>query len=214
MGDRGGYDTSLNTPDSVNPEELATQGVRIKEEQLRREGENSFESENLRDRESARELTLLVPPANLFCRGKAPRARTPVSARVVREAPGTHGQGGAVAEPRGSLVGGATAGQRWHPAAALADRVRRRSPERRLAFGRRRRERVAVIPFARQDHDSRCRPASECSSLSLLVIFVRYPRSVTLDFPLLASSHLGSLRFHLMQFVPMSHKLVLEIRSL
>merc|ERR1712080_515893 len=29
LGERGGYDNSLNTPDSVNPEELATQGVRI-----------------------------------------------------------------------------------------------------------------------------------------------------------------------------------------
>ncbi|MBZ6433544.1 MAG: hypothetical protein LBE64_21560 [Acinetobacter pittii] len=44
MGERGGYDNSLNTPDSVNPEELATQGVRIKEEQLRREGEPTLSS--------------------------------------------------------------------------------------------------------------------------------------------------------------------------
>lgn len=44
LGERGGYDNSLNTPDSVNPEELATQGVRIKEEQLRREGEPTLSS--------------------------------------------------------------------------------------------------------------------------------------------------------------------------
>jgi cell division control protein 11 len=44
LGERGGYDNSLNTPDSVNPEELVTQGVRIKEEQLRREGEPTLSS--------------------------------------------------------------------------------------------------------------------------------------------------------------------------
>lgn len=49
LGERGGYDNSLNTPDSVNPEELATQGVRIKEEQLRREGENSASPPRVRE---------------------------------------------------------------------------------------------------------------------------------------------------------------------
>lgn len=66
LGDRGGYDTSLNTPDSVNPEELATQGVRIKEEQLRREEEKLRELELRSQRELSEKRQELMAKEELL----------------------------------------------------------------------------------------------------------------------------------------------------
>ncbi|GAA5970701.1 hypothetical protein JCM8115_006001 [Rhodotorula mucilaginosa] len=66
LGERGGYDNSLNTPDSVNPEELATQGVRIKEEQLRREEEKLRELELRSQRELSEKRQELMAKEELL----------------------------------------------------------------------------------------------------------------------------------------------------
>lgn len=72
---------------SILPEEFATQSVRLKEEQLRREGKW-----HLADLPSRAYI--------LSYRGEASRGRAQGTARAVGEAPGAAGQGGVATQPR------------------------------------------------------------------------------------------------------------------